>query len=429
VDQSSGPLRGLPDRLLERLSRVTTPGRRFIPEIDGMRFVAIAAVVVVHGVSTVYSLAGGSARFGWTPQNDVVWNLGQEGVWGVQLFFVISGLVLGVPFAQRHLGDGRRVGLVPYYARRLTRLEPPYLVGLTLALIGAVWIGGVSLGELLPHFLSGLFYAHGSTYSSLNPVLLVAWSLEVEVQFYLLAPALACVFAIGDRRLRRAAIVGAGCLAIVLQTLYMTDGSRVSYSLLAQIQYFLAGFLLADVYFTEWDGERPAKRWIWDVVASAVVVVWVWSAYGAAHAPILLWMGRTVDRATIRWVLFPFLAYVLMTTGFKGPASSRFLSNRWVYTIGGMCYSIYLTHTLVIDLARKVTLHAVFGGNLSVELLVQLALVGPVVVVAGAAFFVLIERPCMNPRWPQDLVGWFADRPRWDRVRLDSRCLDDKRRT
>jgi len=418
---------GLPDRLAERLSRVTTPGRRFIPEIDGMRFVAIAAVVAVHGVSTVYSLAGGSARFVWTPQNDVVWNLGQEGVWGVQLFFVISGFILGVPFARRHLGDGRRVGLLPYYARRLTRLEPPYIVGLTLALMGAVWIGGATLHDLLPHFLAGLFYAHGSVYSSLNPVMLVAWSLEVEVQFYLLAPALACVFAIGDRRLRRSTIVGVGCLAIVLQTLYMSEGPTVSYSLLAQIQYFLAGFLLADVYLTEWHGERPAKRWIWDVVASVVVMVWIWVAYGAVHAPVSLWLGKTTDRATIRWMLLPFLAYLLMVAGFKGPVASRFLSNRWTYTIGGMCYSIYLTHTLVIDVARKATLHAVFGNDLSVVLLVQLALVVPVVLIAGGVFFVLVERPCMNPRWPQDLAGWFADRVKRDRVQLGSRRPHDER--
>jgi peptidoglycan/LPS O-acetylase OafA/YrhL len=75
------------------------------------------------------------------------------------------------------------------------------------------------------------------------------------------------------------------------------------------------------------------------------------------------------------------------------------LSNRWIATIGGMCYSIYLVHYPIFVL---------LGRHLPVEDLqpdlafaVTCALLLPIGLLASAVFFVLVERPCMDPAWPE----------------------------
>src|SRR5207248_8852502 len=106
-------------------------------------------------------------------------------------FFVISGFILGLPFASFYRGLGPQVSLRQYFLRRLTRLEPPYI--LNLAVFFALKVASQQYGfrELLPHFLSSCFYLHNLVYADESLVNTVTWSLEIEVQFYVLVPLLA----------------------------------------------------------------------------------------------------------------------------------------------------------------------------------------------------------------------------------------------
>jgi peptidoglycan/LPS O-acetylase OafA/YrhL len=116
---------------------------------------------------------------------------------GVELFFVISGFILGLPFARMHIQQGRSVHLREYFLRRLTRLEPPYILQLILRVVVLLVTGQWALRAILPHLLASLVYAHNIAYpGQTNPINLVIWSLEVEVQFYCLVPALSYLFAI-----------------------------------------------------------------------------------------------------------------------------------------------------------------------------------------------------------------------------------------
>src|SRR4051812_39015821 len=100
---------------LSGFRRITTTGE-YIPEIDGLRFIAITCVVFLHLGTYV-------GNFG---HPDIgIFSIGGK---GVELFFVISGFVLATPFVRYRLAGGKPVRLKPYFLRRLTRLEPPYLL-------------------------------------------------------------------------------------------------------------------------------------------------------------------------------------------------------------------------------------------------------------------------------------------------------------
>lgn len=183
---------------MREFRRITTQ-KRFIPQIDGLRFVAISSVVLLH----VYAALERGAVPEPIPLD------GDNAKRGVELFFVISGFILGVPFPSRYLLNGQKVGLKQYYWRRVTRLEPPYFISLFVC--AAAWYVTAHRGfrDMWPHLLASFFYLHNLVFGAFaGAVNGVAWSLEVEIQFYLLVPLLALLFAIADARLRRTVILG-----------------------------------------------------------------------------------------------------------------------------------------------------------------------------------------------------------------------------
>ena len=257
-------LAGAYQRLVGRLRRITSSGR-YLPEIDGLRFVAIFGVFLIH--LRIY-LANQAALPLATPvADDWLTRLADHGHYGVQLFFAISGFILALPFAAHHLKGKPKVSLRSYYLRRVTRLEPPYLVSMAL-LFGLLVLAGRSARELFPHLLASCLYVHNLVYGEGSAINWVAWSLEIEVQFYLLAPLLGELFRLRRRLVRRLAIAALGAAATLLVWGHKVYGYALPWTVLHELQFFLVGFLLADVYLSDWD-ERPQGHWGWDLVSLA----------------------------------------------------------------------------------------------------------------------------------------------------------------
>ena len=166
--------------LPRRIGRVTSSGS-YVPEIDGLRFLAIMPVLFFHA-----GLRG--ARI----SSDPVANEAMLSAWlpmgglGVSLFFFISGYIISYPFL-----SNRAPQLSHFYKRRLLRLEPPYIV----AMLGCFLVLSLYTPSRAPNFdftqaplwqslVASLTYTHGLIFGQspkLNPP---AWSLEREMQFY-----------------------------------------------------------------------------------------------------------------------------------------------------------------------------------------------------------------------------------------------------
>src|SRR5262245_24802664 len=149
------------DMIVDRLSRETSSGN-FIPEIDGLRFFAIASVVFFH----INTYVVGKSPLGFTstvahhPLNFIF----QQGSIGVSLFFTISGFILSLPFAMRYLQGRPSSSLGRYYMRRVTRLEPPYIVNMLLTFLLLIAVKHELARELFPHLLASLLYNHNIIY-------------------------------------------------------------------------------------------------------------------------------------------------------------------------------------------------------------------------------------------------------------------------
>jgi peptidoglycan/LPS O-acetylase OafA/YrhL len=374
--------------VLSRLSRRTTGGR-WIPEIDGLRFVAIALVLADHltialnlatdrvVVDGPFGAASASAR------RDPLFTVFGHGSVGVLVFFMVSGFVLALPLVRNHRAGGQPLPLWPYFRRRITRIEPPYLI-VMLLLVPIAWLAGSHVG--VGHLVASLFYMHGTYYGTDSPVNSVAWSLEIEVQFYVLVPALAVFLCAGQRGARRARIISIAGLAVACQAL----GLVTAYTFLgSSIAFFLLGWLLADIYVEDWR-EAPSSARRWDVVGVAGLLALV--------------VGLAFVSARLQHALAPWLVFVVGYAVFRSVGLRRALSNRWIATIGGMCYSIYLIHYPLFILASG-ALRPIGDLPAAVALLLGSAVLIPLAIGVGAIFFVCVERPFMDPAWPDRALG------------------------
>ena len=379
-----------------QLRRIVSSGT-FIPEIDGLRFVAIGLVLAYHVFGQIQLKDVSAYTAGGLPP--WVETAFAQGHIGVPLFFVISGFILARPFARQYLQGGREVLLKSYFARRLTRLEPPYVLVMTGLLVVYVFVlGALPLAEASRSYVASVLYGHNVAYGRevLPRLNAVAWSLEVEVQFYVLMPLLALVYRLGSFRLR------AGVLAVATAGVAVAS---VAYplpfrSLYDYLPYFLGGLLLADVYV-----RAPTKRglpgWAWPPAYGLPLAIVAVEAHrlGAGGAPsvglYLLQVGLVTG----------FCAVVLWTPAFAS------LSRRWVTNIGGMCYSIYLIHFPLIAIASVGLFGVQVSNHLALNYLFYAAALLAVVLAVSTAFFVLVERPCMDHRWPSRLAARIGFRP------------------
>ena len=369
-------------RILRGLSRETSSGR-FIPEMDGLRFVAISMVILYH--LNGYLMAK-TAFYEHAAAPDWLGRIALVGFHGVELFFVISGFILALPFAAHHLSGAPAVSLRKYYLRRLTRLEPPYFVTIFLLLPLGLWVHPASASAIIPHLAASLAYLHNLIYGDQSTVLGVAWSLEIEVQFYLLVPLLTLVFAIRKTRLRRCVLIGLTFATLAAQLLLVPHHPRVQLSILAYLQFFLMGFLLADIFLTTWK-DSSRRSFSWDAIA---LVGW----------PVLFLALQS--RVLTHWI-FPAMVLTLYCAAFRGRWINRLICNRWITAVGGMCYSIYLIHYEVISAVGRFSKS--IGRHLPspLYLTLQFALVGSAIVIICGLYFTVLEKPCMRREWPQRL--------------------------
>ena len=357
--------------LRARLSRVTTSGR-YLAELDGLRLVAIGLVFVQHVQQAVI------AQLGLAPVTTASRLLGELRL-GVELFFVLSGFILGLPFASAWLAKGPAVGLTSYFLRRLTRLEPPYVLSMLMwaaLLLYRSSDRGSDAPDLGRHLAASLLYAHGFIYRSFSTINPVAWSLEIEVQFYLLAPLLAAaLFRIGGKRLRRSLLCVAAVAVVAGRHWAEWRFGALPDALPSHLPYFLGGMMLADLYVTDWNGTPGKSLW-----ADALAALG-WAAAGGLFLTNL--PGKSL------------LAAALLTVCVGGTLRGRL--SGWLFglapisILGGMCYSIYLLHLPIVHYLVPLLPELRFSGDLGLATAAYVCVTGAVVLAASLLFFLLVE--------------------------------------
>ena len=388
------------EALQGRLRRVTSSGH-YMSEVDGLRFVAVLPVVMFHLGSRCWRAF--EALPGEPSDSDRALLAVNNYLWGaktgVELFFVISGFIIAFPFVKAALGKGRPPALGSFYGRRLTRLEPPYILAV-LGAFGFLLLRGASPSDpvdgghtMLASVLASLVYLHGVLFQELPHVLPVGWSLEVEFEFYLLARLMFFLFF----RVSQAWRGGVGLAVVVLSVLAINPlqsaiGDLIRFILPRYLHFFFAGVVLSDLFQRFPAAERRAWPDAVFVVGflGAIASESVMTDYRAPTLP-LLELARVA-------------CYASMFFGaFYGRWSPKVLGWGWLPTIGGMCYTIYLVHLPIQQVVAPAAIRWLQPSTFAGAWLVGAAASMPTVVVVCIVFFLLVEKPCMRRNWPQHL--------------------------
>jgi peptidoglycan/LPS O-acetylase OafA/YrhL len=380
------------------------------PALDGIRGLAVAAVLLFHG------------EFAWA----------RGGYLGVSTFFTLSGFLITSLLVVEHHNKGR-IGLAAFWGRRVRRLLPA--AALTLAVVelaafatNQAWERAMT-GDVVSAALNGAnwrFLLDGASYGDLfdptatSPVLHF-WSLAIEEQFYWLFPLLTVgVLALGRGSLRVYGAVLGGMLGVsALLTLQPgllgidgPDADVVYYATPIRMGEILVGSLLALVLSR---GLRPGRE-LFDGLDLRLGRLRItrrvaWSgatALGVGALAASAWAWWNVEQDT------PFLSDggLLVYAGLSGllmlgvcvPGPlRRALAFEPLRLLGVVSYGVYLFHWPVFRLLATSRIDQVLEpvgwqprGSVLFGLRVSLTLV------LAAVSYLLVEQPIRRRRWP----GW-----------------------
>ncbi|MFF0630328.1 acyltransferase family protein [Streptomyces sp. NPDC004296] len=314
------------------------PRRPYASGLDGMRALAVTAVVVYH------------VNPAWLP----------GGFLGVDVFFVLSGYLITDLLLAEHRRRGR-IDLRGFWVRRARRLLPALALVLLTATTAATVLRPGRLATAAGDLLSAATFTtnwrdivtDASYFAHFGPPPLFQhlWTLSLEEQFYLLWPlALLALVRVARGTSARVVPVAAAALASVaaMAVLYEpgTDASRVYFGTDTHAFPLLTGAALALL--------RPAAG-----LASGKLLCTVRSLdlAGAASLAVLIALAVTADQSAD--ALYPggfvltALAAALAVLAAVQPFGrlGPLLSARWLRWIGKRSYGIYLWHLPAIALA------------------------------------------------------------------------------
>jgi hypothetical protein len=318
-------------------------GVRHIASIDGLRAIAVTAVVLYHlGIS-------------WIP----------GGFLGVDLFFVISGYVI-TRLILDSINQSSALDLRAFYAARLRRIYPAFIfmVVCTIIFIG-VWAP-----EAIKRFLSDLPYAltgsinwllvarHQDYFEAIGrpPLLQHTWSLAVELQFYLIWPIilLTVLKYFGKKNIARIAlliaIISGVALFLVSLQLDQANAQQVSHIYFGTDTHSL-GLFLGSALAVSWIPQNLSA----DIEKRAQDVV---DAIGVIGLLGLIASFLFIDEsnASLYRIAFPLAGIFgcLVIISLVHPASrfAPLISSAPFKWVGQRSYGIYIWHWVIFQVTR-----------------------------------------------------------------------------
>jgi peptidoglycan/LPS O-acetylase OafA/YrhL len=316
---------------------------RHISSIDGLRAIAVAAVVLYHlGIS-------------WIP----------GGFLGVDLFFVISGYVI-TRLILDSINQSSALDLRAFYAARIRRIYPGFL----FMVISTIIFIGVWAPEAIKRFLSDLPYALSGTINwalvarnqdyfetiGRPPLLQHTWSLAVELQFYLIWPIilLTVLKYFGKKNIARIAliiaIISGTALFLVSLQLDQSNSAKVSHIYFGTDTHSL-GLFLGSALAVSWIPQNLSAnitRRAQDVIDGIGVV--------GLLGLISIFLFIDESNASLYQIAFPLAGIFgcLVIISLVHPASrfAPIISTAPFRWIGQRSYGIYIWHWVIFQVTR-----------------------------------------------------------------------------
>ncbi|HEY2395916.1 MAG TPA: acyltransferase [Rudaea sp.] len=369
--------------------RAGTPS--YFPALTGIRGIAALWVLMLHAWqfsgAPVLAVALPGGHLDLTP-------LFKCGYFGVDLFFVLSGFLLGMPFHRAFLAGTARPSLREFWIHRCRRVLPAYWMQLAILAAVYLYLGQADLaapGNLFAHALLIQNVAPWPV-TLLNPVY---WSMPVEWDFYVALPLLA-IFVTRCRW--PLALLLAVSFAIAFRVLCYRSLTEASLAhvigfgdvqqLPARLDQFFIGICAAWIVARTPPSPRTSLACMFAGVIGIVAM-----AYAAAPRDDFL------VRIDVPYLFFHHtltaIAFGLITLGAAGGTriGAAVLANRPVTFLGLISYSLYLWHYPLLSAAHAAGW--MDGAHVAPWLVVALIVV-PLVLLVAWLSWKFVERPFLR---------------------------------
>jgi peptidoglycan/LPS O-acetylase OafA/YrhL len=396
------------------------------PVVDGVRALAVLWVMSYHLVlfhlGSFTAEAIGLATGTWTQ-----WT--SRGDMGVDLFFVISGYLIGTILLTEYRASGD-IQVLRFYVRRFMRLTPVYAVAM---IVGLYFVHNIPTEAVLMRFPPWMNANHmWANFLYVNNFLPVnqqymgwCWSLAIEEQFYLVLPGFILIFMRVARPLR---VLGAlMLLAGVIRWIVIDRHGFVPpfldlpnmqswvdrFSIEYDNLYTRYGALLSGVigaYLTVYHRERVerffARRRLITVLSLVAMAVIVPTAYFAMSSPLFnqipVW-ARKVYYSHHRDVFAVCVMFLVLAASYSAAGVARavrgILSWKALFPVAQLSYSLYLVHEMMMLWLFPKTAK-LLGATLGAHGTMALASVIAILMSfsAAAILYLFVEQPSMRAR-------------------------------
>ena len=343
------------------------------PEIDGLRAIAVGAVILYHAQITIFG-----SQFS------------KGGFIGVDIFFVISGYLITSIILKELVTTGS-FSFKHFYERRIRRILPALLFVMLVSLPFAwMYLLPSNLIDFSKSILFSLgfssnFYFHysGQVYGATDGLLkpfLHTWSLSVEEQFYILFPiVLLITFKFIRKYLIYVLIIGFIISLGLAEWTSRNYPSASFYFLHARMWELIAGSILA--YFEIIKGHR-SKNQLLNLILPTIGLLLI--GYS------IIFFDDNIFHPSF-YTLFPIIGVCLIIWfSNKDELITKILSTKLFVGVGLISYSLYLWHYPIFAFAR--TTH-VFKDNFIKELSA-----GLIILFLSILTYYLFERPARNKK-------------------------------
>ena len=338
------------------------------PEIDGLRAIAVVAVIIYHAQIKVYG-----------------YQLFQGGFIGVDIFFVISGyLITSIILSELFLTNSFSFKF--FYERRIRRILPVLFFVMIVSLPFAwIYLFPTSLIDFSKSILYSIgfssnyfFYESGQEYGALSGFFkpfLHTWSLSVEEQYYILFPIITIiVFKFIRKYLFHILIIGFIASLILADWTSKNNNSMSFYFLHTRMWELLAGSLLA--YFEIKIG-RNNKYKILNLILPFCGLILIGCSFiffhDGIHHPSYFTLLPIIGVCLIIWF------------SNNNELITKILSTKLFVGIGLISYSLYLWHYPIFSFVK---ISGVVSGNLIGKLILI-----PIIFILSILSYYFIERP------------------------------------
>lgn len=336
-----------------------------IPQLDGLRGLAIALVLVNHYSQPLdLPVLSRLTSLGWS---------------GVDLFFVLSGFLIGgILLDARGSANYFQV----FYLRRACRIFPLYFAFLAAAAIAAHFAPSLLFHGHTPWQAEILFLqnvwlsAHKSLLS--DPT----WSLAVEEQFYLILPAL--IYFVKPSRLPALLCAGIILAPIARLAIYVAD-PQLTTAIYVLLPCRMNGLLLgvAAAYLLRrpgaWAFLQAHRRQLWIALEVMTVGCFVFLIHPSVTAPLEMFLG---------FDYFSLLYATLLVASLVDEGLAKALRAKWLMGLGTISYGLYLIHYPIFALVQYMSVRAHIQSGLLV-----VAIAVPVTITIAKISWKWFEKP------------------------------------